>query len=424
MIYINKVLYKLLIAVTILSTSVFFVEYAGFFIYFVIIFLLIFSTADFLSVPKAESFILKRELSNYLSIGRDNSIAVIIEKLSDRDCHILVRDLYPEQFECLNDTFKAEISDFCRMEYSVKPFKKGEYFFKGVEVRVNGRFGLIGRQYFFELNDNVRVYPDIIELKKYLKLASYKRLEESGYKKNNYGGNVEFDFLREYLHGDSYRAINWKATARRNFPVTQINKKEVERSVVVMFDCGRMMTTKYFDLTKLDYAINAALLLAASVINGNDHFGFLAFSDTVNVFMKPDNSRKIFDKILSRLYTVEPAMVKSNYKNAYRFMKSNINKNSIVFVFSEIYNRVVSQDIADMLILLKKSHTVKFINFEENEKLERGNNLRDLARFTVQLNELAERKSMIHKLNSSGIETISVNNTDIMTKTVNAYLSM
>src|SRR4030042_6773956 len=98
------------------------------------------------------------------------------------------------------------------------------------------------------------------------------------------GGETEFDFLREYQPGDNYKKINWKATAKKRHPIIEIDKKEYNRNIVVLLDTGRMMTTKYGYMTKLDYAIDTSLILAAASLKKNDRFGILSFSDKVNAF--------------------------------------------------------------------------------------------------------------------------------------------
>ncbi len=413
MIYITKLFYTLLVSLFLLSISVFIDSRFSIIIYLLIFSIIGIAIADFFTIPGKKTFTIQRHVEKYLSIGTFNKVSINVETRTNKKVEI--KDLYPNDFEYLNTGYG---------EYSIKPFKKGEYVFTGTQIRVEGFFKLTGRQYQYTNKTIVKVYPNIIELRKYLKLISRNRLEESGYKTAHFGGNLEFDFLREYNYGDNYRDINWKATAKKDFPVTQINKKEIERNVLAIFDCGRMMTTKYYDLTKLDYSINASLLLAASVIKGNDKFGMLAFDNSIKLFMKPQNTKNVYHTILAGLYRIEPDFVKSYYQKAYEFVKKNITKNTIVFIFSEIYNKIVSEDLISFAKLLKKNHIVKIISFEESEQLAEGSKISDLARFSIQVKMLAEKKQIIADLHSKGIETITVTSNTIQKKVVNTYLSI
>ena len=79
--------------------------------------------------------------------------------------------------------------------------------------------------------------------------------------------------VRDYLPGDDVRRVNWKATARRDSPVTTELEAERGQQVVIALDCGRLMTAPAGHLTKLDQAVNAALLLGWVAQSQGDRVG-------------------------------------------------------------------------------------------------------------------------------------------------------
>ena len=60
------------------------------------------------------------------------------------------------------------------------------------------------------------------------------------------GGENEFEALRDYQRDDDYRAIDWKATARRQKLITCEYQQERNQSVLCMLDCGRLMTVNRY----------------------------------------------------------------------------------------------------------------------------------------------------------------------------------
>src|SRR2546428_360654 len=98
------------------------------------------------------------------------------------------------------------------------------------------------------------------------------------------GGTTAFAGLRDYLAGDDVRRINWKATSRRDNPVVMEVEAERGQQAIIALDCGRLMTAPAGYLTKLDHAINAALLLAWVAQSQGDKVGMLTFSDGVRRF--------------------------------------------------------------------------------------------------------------------------------------------
>jgi uncharacterized protein (DUF58 family) len=388
--------------------------------------LLIICAIDFFYVPKRRDMEISRKCSKYLSIGVDNPVKISVRNYTGRDSTVLIRDGYPMGFLVEKDTLQSKLTahGVVTLTYYIKPVKKGEYKFEKVFVRVLGKFGLLFRQYKIPIITDVMVYPNIIEVKKYLKMSQRNRLEQIGYKKRISGGESEFDFLREYQQGDEYRKINWKASARRNFPIVRVDRQEYNRNVMVLVDEGRMMTTRYGFLSKLDYAVDATLVLAASALQNNDHFGFVSFHKEIDNFLAPSRKARALTSVLTALYKASPDFVKSDYFNVYRLLKNRLRKNSIIFVFSELYNEVVSRDLVRFLKMLSMRHRVFFISFEEIEREAEGKDLREMTRWALQLEQTVEKETIIRDLSKKGVHTIRVNPENIKQRVVNSYLSV
>ena len=93
------------------------------------------------------------------------------------------------------------------------------------------------------------------------------------------GGDTEFERLRDFLPDDEYRRIDWRASARRNKPTVREFQLEQNQNMMIMRDCGRLMTAVWDDLTALDYALNATLMLSHVAIRRGDQVGLIAFDE-------------------------------------------------------------------------------------------------------------------------------------------------
>src|SRR4029077_15517649 len=84
--------------------------------------------------------------------------------------------------------------------------------------------------------------------------------------------------LREYAAGDPFRAVDWKATARRGR--LMVVQHEVERSqqVIVALDAGRLMHARIGPQRKFDYALTAGLSVARIAQIAGDGVGLIAFA--------------------------------------------------------------------------------------------------------------------------------------------------
>jgi uncharacterized protein (DUF58 family) len=99
-------------------------------------------------------------------------------------------------------------------------------------------------------------------MRRYQLLATTHRLQEAGVKRmRRLGHSLEFEQIKEYVRGDDYRTINWKATARRGDLMTNNFADERSQQIYCVINKGRIMKMPFEGMTLLDYAINASLVL-------------------------------------------------------------------------------------------------------------------------------------------------------------------
>src|SRR5256885_1985761 len=84
---------------------------------------------------------------------------------------------------------------------------------------------------------------------------------------------IQFEQIKEYVQGDDYRRLNWKATARKNSLMVNNYMDERSQQVVCLIDKGRSMKMPFEGMTLLDYAINATLVLSNIVLLKQDKSG-------------------------------------------------------------------------------------------------------------------------------------------------------
>jgi hypothetical protein len=113
--------------------------------------------------------------------------------------------------------------------YRLRPTRRGVYSFGYVRVFVTGRIGLVSRCYTCAEPLDIKVYPSYLMLHQYELLAISDNLTELGIKRiRRIGHHTEFEQIKEYVKGDDYRTINWKASARRH--ELMVNVYQDERS--------------------------------------------------------------------------------------------------------------------------------------------------------------------------------------------------
>src|SRR4029079_19741148 len=97
----------------------------------------------------------------------------------------------------------------------IEPLRRGAYVLGSAYVRYASPLSLWRRQLRFPLESPIRVYPDLQRIRGFELLA--RRNREYAFLRaiRLKGGESEFERLRDYARDDEYRALDWKATARR-----------------------------------------------------------------------------------------------------------------------------------------------------------------------------------------------------------------
>ena len=237
---------------------------------------------EFFALYHKKGISAERRCADRFSNGDDNIIGIHIENRFPFAVRLSVTDEIPFIFQRRDIDFRASVGKGRTkdIEYRLRPTKRGEYGFGRIRVFASTRIGLIERRFSCGSDTTVRVYPSYLALRQFEFLAISNRLTELGIKKIRRPGNkTEFEQIREYVSGDDYRCINWKASARRHSLMMNTYEEEKSQQVISIIDKGRMMQHSFRGMTLLDYAINASLVLSYIAIYKEDKAGIASFCE-------------------------------------------------------------------------------------------------------------------------------------------------
>jgi len=235
--------------------------------------------------------------------------------------------------------------------------RRGEMELGGAGLRVLAGLGLWVLQYRFELGGKVRVYPLIEELAKSDLFAHRRRLYGIGqHQSKKFGRGTEFEQLREYTPDDEFRAINWKATARRGSPVVNQYHVEQARDLMLLIDCGRLMHTLIAGRPRLDRYLDAAVHLGYLALSQRDRVGLLAFDEEVRRFIAPALKARQLDNLVGAVFDLQPRFVESDYALAVTTLKARQPKRGMVVLFTDLVDSISSRSAVANLSRLSRTH--------------------------------------------------------------------
>jgi len=288
--------------------------------------------------------------------------------------------------------------------------------------------GIVRRRYVAGADTDVRVMPDLSALERG-DLARRSRLIDLGLRRlRRRGVGSEFESLREYGAGDAFRAIDWKATARRG--KLMVTQREVERSqaIVVALDAGRLMAARLGDRRKLDYAVSAALAIAKIAQLADDRVSLHAFSDRTLASVPGKTGSGHIAALADALSDIDPSYVESDYERAALEIKSRNRKRSLVVVFTDLVDPVASTALLGSLGLLVPQHLVLVVLMNDAaiaDALARDpQTSAEVYRSAVATALAAERARAIALLGQRGIGVVDVPARELTIALLDAYVTI
>jgi uncharacterized protein (DUF58 family) len=386
---------------------------------------------DWRLAQSSTRFDLERHHDSRLSLGADNAIELLLTNRSKRPLKFWVRDEPPEKFKSEAGVLSGDVAGRSewRATYHVQPIRRGDYQFGALNIRWQGPLGLILRQKQIETADPVKVYPNLLNVRRYDLLLRRNRLQEIGLRNTRmFGEGTEFERLREYLPDDEFGRIDWKATARRHRPVTVEYQTERSQNVVAVLDTGRMMQSPVNQIAKLDYVINAVLFLAYVATAKGDKIGLMTFADDVGRFLAPRQGRGQFYRMLEMLYAVEPQPVEPDYRKAFSYLALKQRKRSLVVIFTDLSGGLSMQMLVSHVSVLARRSLPLVVTISDPDiqaaSTQRPQDSLSVYQRAAAARLLDERRIVLETLQRQGVMTLDVAANQLSIAVINRYLEL
>lgn len=386
---------------------------------------------DWRITPKPQQLEVARINEPKLSLGAQNKITIALHNDSPRPLSLRIRDEFPLSFptDALYLDAKLEPDEVKEIAYHVRPTQRGDYRFGGINVRYGSALGLFQRQTVVAFDEVVKVYPNVLDIRKYDMLARKGMLFELGLRSAKvFGSGTEFERLREYTPDDEFRTINWKATARRNKVISAEYETERSQYIVSVLDTGRLMRPPIGDIAKLDYAINASLMLSYVAMLKGDHIGLLSFADHVGRYLPPRRGRNQFYLMLEQLYNLPSQPVEPDYGRALSYLGLKNKRRSLVVVFTDLTTMDAARPLIAHMGRLAKHHLPLCVvmsdpNVVQYSGMGADNSHQVFERAVAEM-VIDERRVVLDTLHNAGVQTLDVPANKLTVSVINKYLEL
>jgi uncharacterized protein (DUF58 family) len=373
----------------------------------------------------------KRISADKLSNGDENEISVYLENFYTFKTVVRVIDEIPHQFQRRDLEFNLTLDpgESKVIRYHLRPVKRGEYSFGSVNALLSTPLKLFSRRFRFSADKLVPVYPSYIQMRKYELMAISHRLTDTGIKKiRRIGQNQEFELIKEYVAGDDFRTVNWKATARKSRLMVNQYQDERSQQVYSLIDKGRMMQMPFNGMSLLDYAINATLAISNIAIKKSDKAGLITFQDRIGSMLPAARLNNQMAAIQEILYNQKTAFLESDFSALYTRIRRSISQRSLLLLFTNFESIHSLHRQLPYLINLARTHLLVVIFFE-NTRLKEvidqpAENLKEIYYTAIAERFSYEKKLIVKELQSHGIQSILTPPEKLTLNTINKYLEL
>jgi uncharacterized protein (DUF58 family) len=380
---------------------------------------------------KKEGVDAARTCTARFSNGDENPVRIAVENRYLYPVHIDVIDEIPDIFQRRDILFHLDMEPGARKEiiYQLRPVKRGEYRFNQIRLFVSTSIGLIVRRFTCGAPADVKVYPSYLMLHQYELMAISNNLTELGIKRiRRIGHHTEFEHIKEYVKGDDYRTINWKASARRSQLMVNTYQDERSQQIYNVIDKGRIMQSSFHGMTLLDYSINASLVLSFIAIHKEDKAGLITFANEFETFVPASKQAGQMQVILENLYRQQTNFGESDYSSLYVHLNKHISKRSLLIIYTNFENIIGMERQLNYMQQLARQHVVLAIFFE-NAELEsfaarQPRTGEDYFQQVIAEKFIFEKRYVTTFLRQHGIYSVLTTPENLSVDVINKYLEM
>ena len=346
----------------------------------------------------------------------------------------------PEQRLSVNDRLtvtpalaRAGVGDGGMLSlFGMRTELRGTAVLERIWTRWQGPLGLIWRQRIDPLEREIPVTSDT-QMVRDTAAEIFTKDANIGQKLQRLRGEgTEFDGLTEWLAGMDKRSIDWKHSARHGMLLSREFRTERNHNIVFAFDTGHLMAEEVENvetgeaMTKLDRALNAALLMSFVSLKIGDKVGIYAFDEKPYLYAPAIGNTRSFAQIRRVSAQVEYSTAETNFTLGLSQLAQNLQRRTLIVVFTDFVDSTQAELMVENMARLLKRHIVIFVAFR-NTALDQL-----ISRAAVTPEEAAasligdglmrEREIVLKRLERMGVNVIDADAETLNMKVLNTYM--
>jgi uncharacterized protein (DUF58 family) len=433
---------------------------------------------DLRRLPRPGEITVSRHWRDPLSLNVDSQVELEVANHSARLLEVSFEDDVPSSLavKLPRFTLRVRAHGSAKVSYTIHPATRGEIQLGRALLRYHGAVQFAERWAVADLRQAVRVYPNLREAERYtLYLVRSRQVEQEKRLKRLLGRGRDFESLREYRESDEMRDISWSATARHGKLISKVYQVERSQSVFLIVDAGRLMLARIsastdsrppdttpadraslaqgagaeaesgykapvasgglapenspaLQLTKLDYAVNAALSLARVAMHSGDTAGLVAYGRKLQAYMPAARGAAHLREFVEQLAMVSGESVEAHHSLAAESLLVRHRRRSLVVWITDLAETAATPEVIEAASRLLHKHVVLFAVVGEPElralATRRPGSPREMYQYVAAQEIIQRRAVLLSRLREQGALAMEFEPGRLSTEIVNQYLQI
>jgi len=382
---------------------------------------------DVLLAPSPRSLELARAAVPPAREGASSESTLLVRNPGRRTLRGALRDAWQPSAGATGNRHRLRLpgGEQARLTTPLRPTRRGRLRADKVTVRSRGPLGLAGRQTSLEVPGELRVAPPF-ESRKHLpsRLAVLREMDGRTAVRVR-GQGTEFDSLREYVRGDDWRSIDWRATARSRQTVVRTWQPERDRRVVLLMDTSRTAAARVADVPRLDAAMEAVQLLTTLAARAGDVVDVLAGDVALRLQLSSGGRHGVLPDLQTALGDLEPVFVEADWRMLAGAVRAVTAQRSLLVVLTSLDAAVGEHGLLPHLPALARRHEVLVASTTDPD--DGGEVPQDVAGAYAAAGRAGgreRRRRAAEALTASGVEVLETSPADLPTGVADHYLRL
>jgi len=319
-----------------------------------------------------------------LSKDRPSHLDLRIRNERQRACRLRLGLNLPSSIDSPHDEMLAQLpagTEFSRLLWECTPRQRGECVLEACYLEELSPLKFWAWRMAAPVRTEIRVYPNLLQDRKNLAALFLSRKGIGIHAQRQMGQGRDFEKLREYIPGDSFDEIHWKATAKRGHPVTKVFQIERTQEVYVLLDASRLsarVTNSGFRVKSSEFRaqsskseletqnsepilerfITSALILGLVAQRQGDAFGILSFSDRIHNFVRAKTGKAHYSTCRDALFGLQPRLVTPDYGELFSFIRLRLRRRALLIVLTDLDDPVLAESFSQHLMIISRQHLI------------------------------------------------------------------